>query len=294
MAIHSKTNLYPGINAHLNSYLQEEGADWESFHASHIEHLREALETSLPPNYYAVGERSLQVRGEGFDIEVVSRSTPDVTIYQQHPTTQGAVAPEAATPTRTLPLWELLIAEDDYFTGIVIHHVEDNRLPGRPVTRIELLSASNKPPRSHYPQYTMKRFETLRSGIALVEIDYLHESPPIWRRLPSYPKGDAGAFPYMVVTSDPHSAYEDGKGVTQWYGVEVDHPLPRVAIPLVNDEIVTLDLNAVYNHTVERSRLYTLVVDYALDPPNFDRYRPDDQAKIKTLLAKIRAEHSAT
>ncbi|MCA9907998.1 MAG: DUF4058 family protein [Anaerolineae bacterium] len=294
MAIHSKTNLYPGVNAHLNSYLQEEGADWESFHASHIEHVREALESILPPNYYAVGERSLQVRGEGFDIEVVSRTTPDVTIYQEKLTTQRALAPEAATPTRTLPLWDLMVAEDDYFTGIVIHHVEENRLPGRPVTRIELLSTSNKPPRSHYAQYTMKRFETLRSGIALVEIDYLHESQPVWRRLPSYLRGDVGAFPYMVVTSDPRSAYEEGKGVSQWYGFAVDHPMPRVAIPLVNGETVTLDLGSVYSPTFESSRLYTLVVDYALDPPNFDRYHAQDQTKIRALLAKVRAEHTAT
>ncbi|MCC6615374.1 MAG: DUF4058 family protein [Anaerolineae bacterium] len=294
MAIHSKTNLYPGVNAHLNSYLQEEGVDWESFHASHIEHIREALESILPPNYYAVGERSLQVRGEGFDIEVVSRTTPDVTIYQEKPTTLRTLTPEAATPTRTLPLWDLMVAEDDYFTGIVIHHVEENRLPGRPVTRIELLSASNKPPRSHYAQYTMKRFETLRSGIALVEIDYLHESQPVWRRLPSYHRGDAGALPYMVVTSDPHSDYEEGKGVSQWYGFGVNQSLPRVAIPLVDTEAVTLDLGGVYNRTFESSRLYALVVDYALDPPSFDRYHADDQTKIRALLAKIRAEHPTT
>jgi hypothetical protein len=32
MPIHTRKNLYQGVNAHLHSYLQQEGG-WESFHA---------------------------------------------------------------------------------------------------------------------------------------------------------------------------------------------------------------------------------------------------------------------
>lgn len=36
MAICTPLNLYPGVNAHLNSFLQSEGGGWESFHAQYL------------------------------------------------------------------------------------------------------------------------------------------------------------------------------------------------------------------------------------------------------------------
>jgi hypothetical protein len=40
------------------------------------------------------------------------------------------------------------------------------------------------------------------------------------------------------------------------------------------------------------TRLFQMVVDYAEDPPNFDRYTPEDQAKIRALLDGIRKQQS--
>jgi hypothetical protein len=40
MPIHSNHNLYPGVNAHLNSLLQQKNGRWQSFHGAHIEHLQ--------------------------------------------------------------------------------------------------------------------------------------------------------------------------------------------------------------------------------------------------------------
>lgn len=62
MAIQGTKNLYRGINAHLNSLLQNEPGDWEGFHSDHIADLRRLIDAQLPEGYYARNERSLQIR----------------------------------------------------------------------------------------------------------------------------------------------------------------------------------------------------------------------------------------
>ena len=77
--------------------------------------------------------------------------------------------------------------EEETLTGLVIYQAGEGSVLGRPITRIELLSPANKPPGSHHEQYMVKRLETLKSGLRLVELDYLHESHPVIQALPSYP-----------------------------------------------------------------------------------------------------------
>jgi hypothetical protein len=62
LAIQSSINQYTGINAHLNSYLQNAMGAWQSFHATHVVHLRDLLDEQLPPGYIADSEQSLQLR----------------------------------------------------------------------------------------------------------------------------------------------------------------------------------------------------------------------------------------
>jgi hypothetical protein len=242
MPIHSKTNLYPGINAHLNSFLQQEGGGWESFHAEHIIDLRRVLAKTLPAGYYAVAEKSL-----------------------------------------------LLVADpDDEVVGIVVYRQEIGQLPGQPVTRIELLSSANKPPGDGYRQYKSKRQQTLESGVALVEIDFLHETPPANPLIPDYTRRIANAYPYNVTVDIPEPTPIDGK--VEHYGIGVDEPLLTFRIPLLGQDYASLDLQEAYRRTVESGSFFDLLIDYAADPPNFERYREDDRAKISALLANIRRE----
>jgi hypothetical protein len=53
--------LYPGINPHLNSALQQHGGDWKSFHAFHLVHIAGVLNRIMPLNYSAKAEESLQI-----------------------------------------------------------------------------------------------------------------------------------------------------------------------------------------------------------------------------------------
>jgi hypothetical protein len=176
--------------------------------------------------------------------------------------------------------------EDDYLTAAMIYEVVGGTVPGKPVTRIEVLSPANKPPQTYYRQYMSKRLDTLRSGLSLVEVDYLHESRPVINLLSSYPDRDEGATPYMIVVSDPHPKPEEGK--MPYYAFGVDDPIPLVSIPLAGTDAVTLDFGAVYNLTFESSRLFQIVVNYEQEPVHFERYAEADRERIQRRMEAIK------
>lgn len=65
MTIYAQTNLYTGVNPHLNSALQKRGtwtrpSLWEGFHSAQVGHIRLYLNRYLPPSYVAYSEQSLQ------------------------------------------------------------------------------------------------------------------------------------------------------------------------------------------------------------------------------------------
>jgi hypothetical protein len=157
------------------------------------------------------------------------------------------------------------------------------------VTRVELLSPANKPSGSHYDIYLAKRLQTLGSGLRIVEVDYLHERRPIIARIPSYVDRQPGAHPYNIIVNDPRPTFLEGQ--TQVYGFGVLDRPPIIAVPLAGDDRMVLDIQAIYNRTVESSRLFRLVlVDYAQEPVNFAAYTEADQARIRERMAAIAAE----
>lgn len=251
MPIEARQNLYPGINAHLNSSLQQRGGGWEVFHTRHINDIQEALDQVLPPNYYAAAEKSLQV-----------------TLYGDEDTSS------------------YVTLEEETINSVVIYQ-HTGTIPGMPVTRIELLSPANKPGGSDYRDYLARRVRVLESGVALVEIDYLHEQRPLLPQFPSYRDDDQGAFPYLILVSVPRPSMMEGRADLYEFGVE--SRLPKVSIPLAGDEAVTLDFQPIYNRAFAAARIFSILVDYAQNPVNFDRYSPADRVKISALLEGIRA-----
>ena len=287
MVIHARENLYPGVNAHLNSYLQRPESDWGDFHARHIQDIAVLLEEVLPENYLVQSESSLQVSTfSQFDV-TLGMTRPDISIFQHAPTRNPTMA--QISPHRTLPIEDTLLDDDETLMGVVIYRVEDQQIAREPVTRIELLSPSNKPGAPGYRQYLRRRTQALRAGVAMVEIDYLHESRPILTRIPSYADGTQDAHPYLLLVSTLEPS-ADSKGVDV-YEADVDTPLPTIGIPLAKPESIAFDLNAAYMQTFRSRRLYALACDYATEPPAFDRYHPDDQVRILRLLEAIRAKN---
>lgn len=288
MPIHLAENQYRGINAHLHSYLLQESSGWQTFHTDHIGHLRSAIQRLLPAGYFVLSEKSLQIREFMPDSGSERRtySVLDVSVFRQTAPVYPASAATLAIdpPSEVVTLIETLSDADFLNAVMILQRQADGRLI--PITRLELLSPANKPPGAHYDQYLVKRDETLITGVNLVELDYLHESRPILKVLPSYPDNEPKSYPYTVLISTPHPTLEQGK--TAIYGIFVDGPLPKIPVPLAGDTAIALDLQAIYNHTFAENTFYGLMaVDYAELPVNFEAYSPADQTKIQERMAKI-------
>jgi hypothetical protein len=286
MAIHSQVNQYRGVNAHLHSYYQSHGG-WAGFHGSHIADLGRSLNALLPAGYIIDTEQSLQIRefhpvtGE----RLLKRTQPDMTIFTHltQPVQTGSAG--AAAPTLTQPLLETIpLGEDLYFMALVIYHLEGDETLGHPVTRIELLSPSNKPPNEGYLQYIEKRYAVLKGGIHMVEIDYLHETASPIKGIPAYPQ-QADSYPYAITVSSPVPSLEAGVSAT--YGFPVDTPLPTIGIPLLNDTSISLNFDAVYQQTFSSMKAYSLRVDYEALPERFDSYGAADQERIRRRMAAV-------
>jgi hypothetical protein len=290
MPIRSRKNEYRGLNAHLQSYLLHEPGGWHSFHGDHITDLARLLDDQLPEGYYTRAEKSLQISGSDLlseDLEL-SRMIPDVTVYEDRPRA-GMASPAAVTtsPVTTMPLEDTLVLVEEEINSVVIYRMTEELEVDYPVTRIELLSASNKPPGPACEHYLGKRWQTLQSGVRLVELDYLHESRSPIPKLPSYPDGDPRAYPYLILISDPRPSFREGR--MDVYGFHADEPVPIVNIPLSGNDVLPFDFGEAYNYTLSRTRFYTTrAIDYEQLPEHFDAYRTEDQERIKAVMARVK------
>lgn len=282
------TNLFRGVNPHLGSLLQTPGTEetpslWSTFHASHIIHLADLLNEYLPAHYTAYPERSLQIRELDWgDTILFSRPRPDVTIFRR----EGVGTTETGDALAMQPTWEAAIAEVidpvQRPVAVVIRAATPDSALGQVVTRIEVLSPSNKPGGSHASAYKQRRIEALESGVPLVEVDYLHEQPPIIPAVPFYPH-DPDALPYMIVVSDPRPNWEQGRVAV--YGFGIDMPVPSVPIPLLDADVIVFDFDAAYQRTFTARRYASLIAPHA-EPPRFDTYSPADRARIRAKLPR--------
>ncbi len=284
-------NQYLGINAHLNSRLQTSG-DWPGFHTSHIDDFMRLLRVPLfPMGYTADLEKSLQIRRYG---EPRYNPEADVLIFDNDPSGRLKPAPVPVSGGAALvyPAADLLdYAEIDvrYHKAVAIYS-SSGQERGEPVVWIELLSPSNKPGGQDSGYYEEKRRAIIEAGIVFVEIDYLHEQPATFRRLPTYRpqkparSADEGISPYRIVVIDPRPDIESGYG--RVYPFRVDEPMPLVDIPLSGDDVLHFNFGPAYNKTFEEV-LYGAEIDYRQLPVHFERYREADQARIVSRMLAV-------
>jgi hypothetical protein len=291
MAIRSRKNQYLGINAHLHSILQTAGTEgspsaWPVFHGQYIIHLMESLNRQLPTGYIAVNEQSLQILGaENGGVPV--KRVPDITIYGEETGRTGRQRETAAVPT-----WEIITditgSDESLVDAVVIYQQQGGHgLWGKAVTRIELLSPSNKRGGSNFPHYRIKRLETLKEGVPLIEIDYLHESISPIPQSPSYPT-QPDSHPYYIAVTDPR--HDPSQVITRAYGFDVDHALPTITIPLAGSDEIPFDFGEPYQRAYELGPWYA-VVDYEQEPVRFDTYREDDQQRIRARMQAVMRAH---
>lgn len=281
-------NPFPGINPHLNSLLQTPGTDeqpslWFAFHSAHVNHVADHLNMHLPPNYTAYSEQSLQIVGVTWAGDLtVNCPQPVFSIFRQQPSAIGSSEMAEIQPT-----WEATVAEliepVKHLPSVVIREASHQSSLGTTVTRIELLSPSNKPGGRDASIYQNKRIETIQTGVPLVEIDYLHESHSPIYQLPAYPH-EANAYPYWIIVTDPRPNWEEGKAKA--YGFGIQEPLPCIPIPLAERESITIDFNPIYQQTFV-SRRYANLLNYGQSPARMDTYRTEDQAYIQQRMTEL-------
>ncbi len=294
MAIYSRKNLYNGINAHLQSYFQNV-TGWKSFHSRYINFLLNEILELLPSGYLADIETSLQISEYHPDTgEKIRRPEPDITLYRKQSPPSPTFGSSLMQITLELPLEETLeLDEDLYLPSLMIYKTTslENETLGEPVTRIEVLSPTNKPPGDGYLQYNEKRKTGLKSGVSLVEIDFLHETDSPIKKVPSYRRQHPHAFPYSIAVSNPHPTLTEG--VAQIIGFHVDTPILPIAIPLAALDAIVVDFGKVYDLTYESNEAYSVPVDYEQLPHNLDSYSDEDKTRIQVVMARVKQSQTS-
>lgn len=280
-------NPYPGVNAHLNSYLQPSG--WHGFHNKYLSHLSVYMDANLPEGYYTVNDESLQIThfdlSNEFEPQKSERIKPEILI-RKNPDAKKTetIVPTVSVsrPTMSLDL-NYLSLPDNNVQALVIYKFKDSILNSTPVTRIELLSPANKPPSSYYAPYIKKREASLWAGLNLVEIDFLHQTQPILPYIPNYPDMP-NSTPYYAIVTDPHA--RDSVGKVDIYQIGLLDPLPKFYVPLEGDDKFILDLAQAYQQVYNGSRLFQQLGNPATELKNPEAYSPNDRAKLADFIKK--------
>jgi hypothetical protein len=285
MPLHFRENRYAGVNAHLQSQLQSPGGDWASFHQLFITFIIGELVSRLPPGYRALSEKSLQL----YEVDVSgderrASSRADVGVYWRGGLSGSQTrAMSIAENTLLIPTIDTLTDDESPQAVVIVRMDKQKRTL---VTRIEVLSPANKMPQSHAKQYVVKRDETLRAGINLVEIDFIHEQCTLIPLIPCYANRDQKSAPFSIMVSDVRASVE--VGTTLILRMFVNQPVPLVRVPLANDDVIDVDFGKAYNETYQFNPVFGEdLVDYADLPPRFDTYTPDDQARIRDVMSHI-------
>ncbi len=265
-------NRYQGVNAHLMSYLQNEIA-FKGFHNYFVIYLASTLNDSLAENYHAATEDTLKILRTFTDAPPAPKVLyPDISLRQEsphtllQPTLSGAAALYVPLPT---------IEENKEPLSVAIY--EQNR--AKPVAVIEMLSPGNKISADNRREYKEKRYLLTQAGIVLVEVDLLHETPSVIDGVPVYPDA-VDSTPYSIAITDiAHS------NKTAVYQFGINQPIPTLPIPLLNEETVVCDFDAVYQEAFTRGRFDNYIHDEG-DPILMNSYALPDQQKIRKIITK--------
>ncbi len=243
---------FPGMNPYM-----EVRAAWAGVHLHMLANFAQQLAPQIRPRYRVHTERYLTI-GEGF-----SKFRPDLRIHRSRfESSQIQPAPfrmtDATLVTENLPYVENADAPP---------HLEIVSEEGEVVTVIELLSFVNKEQECN--DYLLKRYQLLKAGIHLLEIDLLRAGNRI-------PLAAAVETPYFCLRSWAHEWPK-----AQVWGVTWAVPCPVLPVPLRPDEPevpMRLDPAIEQAYAVE----FEGFVDYTTDPPG--PLTPQWQQEIDTIL----------
>jgi hypothetical protein len=284
MPIQTVRNQYRGVNAHLHSFWQA-SRTWNRFHNVMIAGLMQSLKASLiPMGYTADIEESIQIRR--YDQEV-ARPEADILTQTLDRLPRRSARRAPIESAQAVALRDLLDEDENTehpYLAVAIRPLRRAN-SGEPVGWVELLSPSNKGSSEDAQTYRVKRQRLVKAGLTFVEIDLLHERPPTFLRLRDYSRGEPDSHPYRIVVLAP--AVENGTSYI--FEFDVDSPIPSAPIPLLGDDLLIFDFDAVYQKVFIDS-LFGYDLNYAALPVGFERYSAADQARIaRRMLAVLEA-----
>jgi hypothetical protein len=237
----------------MDPYLEASDV-FPDFHDRLVTHLSEAIQSAVPPPYYA----SL---GRRVWIEVTERfAGPDMAVaHPMRASSRGGAAVAVAPEGRAVVVH---VPHDERHEPLIEIRVGRGR-DARLVTSIEVLSPSNKTLGEHGRElYLRKQREMLDSRVKLVEIDLLRggfhtTAVPRERAIRA-----AGTFDYHVCIHRMDNL-ED----YLVYPIQLVEELPSIIIPLLpEDEPVTVSLQQVVDRCYDAGP-YRWEIDYATDVP---------------------------
>jgi len=228
----------------------ERPAIWPDFHDRLITYICAALQPVLRPRYLALAQDRLYV------VESERPIRPDVAILRTTPPASAPGAGIAVLEPDSPAVFELAREEIREPFIQIVEPAAGNRV----VTAIEVLSPDNKTPGNGCDSYRKKREEFWGNGTNLVEIDLLREGQPSVR-LSAEKLAGLSPHHYLVAVTRRWPARQE------IYSVQLEHRLPRVAIPLAaDDKDVTLDMQAVFTRCWEEGP-YPELLKYDGSPP---------------------------
>ena len=271
---------FPGMDPFL-----EDPAVFPDLHDSLITYLREALNATLPPPYFAGIASRVWVESSrrriGPDVNVLR---PDAPLNGGESAGGGgaAVAEAVATEPHVIRLAQEEVRET---------FLEIYAQPGgeRLVATIEVLSPANKTPGDHgRTPYLQKQREVLQSQVHLVEIDLLRGGVPTTAVPVHAAVTAAGFFDYHVCVHR-----WDLDDTFYFYPIQLQGPLPVVSAPLLaGDAPAHFSLKAVLDRAYDSGQ-YRRRVRYRDEPPA-PPLRPDQAAWVEQTLRTADLRESAS
>lgn len=261
---------FPG----MDPYVETCGL-WEDFHNHLIDEIYRQLADVAPERYLLRTSRRdylVIVEEEG---KKERPFLPDVSVSDARPTKKPPRQKSGASlaaPTEDAPATMRAFIEEEHRETFV--EILENA-SGQPlVTAIEVLSPSNKTPKSNGRElYLRERQSLMLEGVNLVEIDLLlgGEKMPM---LDEYP-----AFLYTLLVARSRKA-----DACKVWPAHFNKPLPSIPVPLLKgDADLTLRLQPLIDDVYRRSR-YDQSIDY--DRPLAAKLAEEDAA---WLLQRLQA-----
>ncbi len=250
---------FPGMDPFI------EPQEWSDFHTRAITVIAELLDPGLGDRYVARVERRVYIDRDPLEEFKPSQRWigPDIALLRE-PTGPSGVSVAPAGAGSLASAVECLVPQPE--TKREAYLVIRDPEVGGVVTVIELLSPTNKRPRSDGRKaYLRKRREVLSSDSHFVEIDLLRRG----RRMPFQTPAPLAADYFALVSRVRR------RPTAQLHPFGLRHRLPTIPIPLRGDDPdVPLDLQAVLDTVYDRAR-YGRTLNYAapLDPPADDETR---------------------